>query len=422
MYKPASLPRNEVIPFIRKSLSSYDLSGDTFTRIMSSLLQLTSFMERKSIDLYVPDLGVEYLSTLNLDKGIAFRRYQRNRRGIEILNAALSAELNVFFRDKPKRISRLFNGDIGAIAKEYTDLLIKNSFLAPPTIDSHLLYISRFCEFAYTSGKSLSTLQWEDIVAYIDSTGKNRYAKCYPVKLFMRYLYESHFITADLSLAFEGVTQRTRKVPLISYFDKDEILKLEQSRDRTGPIGKRNCAMILLATRLGLRRSDVVNLQFSDLDWDNNQITILQQKTGKRIVLPLLGIVGEALVDYIAKGRPKSKSKFIFLGYCKQRGLLCPMTANKLTLVVSDAMREAELDCRGRHHGPHSLRHSLATTMMNQGVDIHTISGVLGHSSIESTMSYLNVNLKTLSICALDVPLVCETFYNQKGGLLYVIK
>ena len=415
------ITRNLLVPFVRKSLSSYELSGDTFTRIMSSLLQLTSFMEFRSIETYSSDVGIAFLSVANLDKGVSYRRYQRNCRGIEILNASLADALDNFFRNKPKRVTRLFSGDIGAIARQYTDQLLNRSPLTPATIDSHLLYISRFCEFQHMADKSLSTLCWDDIVAYVDSTGKNRYAKCYPVKLFMRYLHEGGFITTDLSLAFEGVTQRTRRVPLLSYFDKDEILKLEQAIDRTGPIGKRNYAMILLSTRLGLRRSDVTNLQFSDIDWDNNLITIIQQKTGKQVVLPLLGCVGEALVDYIVHGRPKSKSKFIFLGYCRQGGKPRPMTAAKLTSVVSDTMREAGLDCRARHHGPHSLRHSLATTLMNQGVDIHTISGVLGHSSMEPTMAYLNVNLKLLLGCTLDVPPVCEDFYNQKGGLFYVI-
>ena len=82
------ITRNLLVPFVRKSLSSYELSGDTFTRIMSSLLQLTSFMEFRSIETYSSDVGIAFLSVANLDKGVSYRRYQRNCRGIEILNAS----------------------------------------------------------------------------------------------------------------------------------------------------------------------------------------------------------------------------------------------------------------------------------------------------------------------------------------------
>ena len=108
----------------------------------------------------------------------------------------------------------LFNDDIGAITQQDTIQLKNCSPLTPVAIDSHLLYISRLCEFQYMADKSLSTLCWDDIVAYIDSIGKNRYAQCYPVKLSMHYLYKDGFITIDLSLAFEGVTQHTRRVPI----------------------------------------------------------------------------------------------------------------------------------------------------------------------------------------------------------------
>ena len=69
-------------------------------------------------------------------------------------------------------------------------------------------------------------------------------------------------------------------------------------------MGKRNYAMTLLASRLGLRASDIANLRFSQIDWDNNLITLTMQKTHKIIQLPLLAEVGNALIDYLRSGRP----------------------------------------------------------------------------------------------------------------------
>ena len=71
--------------------------------------------------------------------------------------------------------------------------------------------------------------------------------------------------------------------------------------------------MILLASRLGLRASDIMSLKFSDIDWDNDLIKLRIQKTGKTIELPLLADVGNAIIDYLRYGRPASTSQNIFL-------------------------------------------------------------------------------------------------------------
>jgi len=72
-----------------------------------------------------------------------------------------------------------------------------------------------------------------------------------------------------------------------------------------------------------------------------------------------------------------------------------------------------------RHRGSHCLRHSLATTIMNNGAEMPVISEVLGHSSTDSTMFYLGVNVSALMECSMDVPPVNDRFYYQKGGAFY---
>ncbi len=61
--------------------------------------------------------------------------------------------------------------------------------------------------------------------------------------------------------------------------------------------------MILLASRLGLRASDITRLQFASLNWDNNVIILKQHKTKREIILPLLSDIGDAIIDYIKNGR-----------------------------------------------------------------------------------------------------------------------
>jgi site-specific recombinase XerD len=65
------------------------------------------------------------------------------------------------------------------------------------------------------------------------------------------------------------------------------------------------------------------------------------------------------------------------------------------------------------------MRHSLASIMLKNGCIYPVISGVLGHTSEESTMSYLKIDTDSLSECVLDVPPLSADFYNQKGGVFY---
>ena len=72
---------------------------------------------------------------------------------------------------------------------------------------------------------------------------------------------------------------------------------------------------MLLIARLGLRTGDVSNLQFGNLDWEHNRLTLTQHKTGLPLTLPLLEDVGLAIIDYLKFGRPASNSDAVFLSH-----------------------------------------------------------------------------------------------------------
>ena len=94
---------------------------------------------------------------------------------------------------------------------------------------------------------------------------------------------------------------RARRLP--SVYTKEEVEAVIAAIDRTHPQGKRDYAMVLLAARYGLRISDIIGLRFCNLDWENNRISLVQQKTGKRVTLPLSEEVGGAIIEYLQIGR-----------------------------------------------------------------------------------------------------------------------
>lgn len=184
------------------------------------------------------------------------------------------------------------------------------------------------------------------------------------------------------------------------------------SIDRTSPKGKRDYAMVLITARLGLRATDVCCLAFKNIRWDQSLILLNQQKTDKKIELPLLLEIGEAIIDYLKYGRPESELPYIFLQVNSPYDRL-----NRSTLhsIISLYLRRAGIQYKNkRKHGPHALRHSLAGVLLQNKIPVPVISEVLGHKNTESTRYYLRIDLNSLRQCALEVPPVPSAFYERR--------
>ena len=171
--------------------------------------------------------------------------------------------------------------------------------------------------------------------------------------------------------------------------------------DRGNPSGKRDYAIVLLICRLGLRGVDVKRLRFADLDWPGNQVSVVQAKTGQRVDLPLLKDVGWAIIDYIRGGRPASDCPQVFLRHTAPIGPFSDQDHLHQILVKHARVAHVSLSEK-RRHGMHSLRHTLATRLMEDGTPVERIADILGHQSVESTGVYLKSSLGLLARCALD--------------------
>jgi len=192
---------------------------------------------------------------------------------------------------------------------------------------------------------------------------------------------------------------RQARVP--SVWDPAEVAKILEAIDRGNPSGKRDYAIVLLICRLGLRAVDVKRLQFGDLDWPGNQLSVVQAKTGRRVVLPLLKDVGWAIIDYVRDGRPRCDCPQVFLRHTAPIGPFSDQ--DHLHQILVKHARAARVGLgEQRRRGMHSLRHTLATRLMEDGTPVERISEILGHQSVESTGVYLKSSLGLLARCALD--------------------
>ena len=220
------------------------------------------------------------------------------------------------------------------------------------------------------------------------------------LRSFLRYLHENDLHPENLAKAIPAIKARKQnRIP--SVWTQDNVAKLLDAIDRGNPAGKRDYAIILLVTRLGLRTIDVKHLRLSDLKWRDNRIELIQSKTAAVLNLPLLPDVGWAIIDYLKNGRPKVESPFVFLRHLAP---LAPFSdEDRLHQIVVKYMRLAKIPVSPhKKKGMHSLRHTLASRLLAENTPLPVISDILGHISSDSTAVYLKVDVTRLRECALN--------------------
>jgi len=221
------------------------------------------------------------------------------------------------------------------------------------------------------------------------------------LRIFFRFLYRKEMHSCNLSLFMPASNRLRVREHLPTIWKDDDIQRIMNCIDTGNPVGKRDLAIILLAVRLGLRGSDIKNLQFKDIDWTAGTIKIIQSKTKEAQVLPLSEDIGNVLINYL-KSRPVSKQPYVFLSLKAPYG---PLSKNNhLHHVLNKYIKKAGVTITAdKSHGMHSMRHHLASKLLKQGTPLPVISGILGHRDTQSTSEYLRVDVDQLRFCTLEV-------------------
>lgn len=196
--------------------------------------------------------------------------------------------------------------------------------------------------------------------------------------------------------------RRTHSYRLPTVFTPEEVERILASVDRDNAQGKRNYAVFLLVARLGLRISDVRLLRFDSIDWQNRRISITQKKTGVPLELPLPDDAGWAIIDYLKHGRPETDCGYIFVRHTAPFDALKNSFRETVVKAVQKAGVKVPAD---KPVGMHSFRHSIATAMLPNGAKLTEIAQTLGHTTPESTQTYISTDTELLRQCALEVDL-----------------
>ena len=163
-------------------------------------------------------------------------------------------------------------------------------------------------------------------------------------------------------------------------------------------MGLRDFAILQLLATYGLRAGEITHLRLDDIDWRAETLRIRHSKTGAQSLLPLMAPVGEALIDYLRHGRPKTDAREIFI---RSRAPYRPLSG--IHSAVCRRMEAAGVKPAGKR-GPHTFRHARAVSLLRADVPRKVIGDVLGHRSAESTIPYLKLATEDLRAIALEIP------------------
>jgi site-specific recombinase XerD len=214
------------------------------------------------------------------------------------------------------------------------------------------------------------------------------------MRSLLRFLYTSGLIGCSLAAAVPTVARRRQDLP--RSLSGDHVEQLLGCCDRTTPVGIRDFAILTMLVRLGLRATEVANLQLDDIDWAAGEVRI--RGKGPRVdKLPVPVDVGEALVDYLQHGRPVCGDRRVFIRSCAPRRGLSRQA-------VGGLVRAASVRAALPAHGPHRLRHTAATGLLRQGAPLVEISQLLRHQSVQVTAVYAKVDDQALRALAQPWP------------------
>lgn len=287
--------------------------------------------------------------------------------------------------------------------QQYADHLRYERNLSPHTLRNYLSDLRQFQQFLCVSGLCIGTENRVDprkmdvpvVRAYLASLAKSRRKssigrKLAALKSFFRYLVRERHIEKDPLLLVQSPKQEK---PLPAFLSVDDAFHLLGAIQGVGALEIRDRAMLEVLYSTGVRASELVGLNWSDVDFQLGIVRVVGKGSKERIV-PIGTVALQALRDYAAEQKRKWSlaargENAVFLNRRGRR-----ITTRSVARIVEKRLRAAGIPVR---MGPHGLRHTFATHLLNSGADLRIIQELLGHASLSTTQRYTHVNLDQLT-------------------------
>ena len=349
-------------------------------------------------------LVIEELNESCINK---FIRYRKKRNRLRSGDQLASKQFITFLREEgilSAFVPEIKVSEIQRIENSFAQYLQRERGLSQATIDNYLPTIRRFLTERFHKRKIIfGKLCAQDIskfvlrYAHTMSPGRTQTMNN-ALRSFFRFLYQRGEIAFDLAAAVPTVAKwQFSEIP--KFLKSKQVERILQSCDKNTATGKRNYAILLLLSRLGLRAGEIVHMELDDILWETGEL-IVRGKSSREEKLPLLHDVGQAIANYLRDIRPHCFSRRLFIR------MVAPLqgfsSSVNVCTIVRDSLARAGINTEFK--GAHLFRHTLATNMLRGGANITEIGEVLRHQNPNATEIYTKVDFASLRTIAQPWP------------------
>lgn len=282
-------------------------------------------------------------------------------------------------------------------ADSFLDYLRKEKGASEKTVSTYEQSLREFNNFLfeYSGGVELALhdLPEDGVRAFLvelDKRGNNRRTvrkKLSSIRSFAKYLVKFEHIDRDFT-SFISTPKATKAIPV---FIEEEGIERILGMRLEKPVDYRDKAMIELLYGTGMRVSELCNLNDFDIDYDNRLVTVLGKRRKQRVI-PVISKAIEAISDYL-KFRDEISEKRV-----GERALFVSSNGKRIipaSVYRVVAKRISKVSSVERK-GPHTLRHSFATHLLNHGANLEAVRQLLGHESLSTTQVYTHLSVEQL--------------------------
>jgi integrase/recombinase XerD len=275
------------------------------------------------------------------------------------------------------------------LMEEYRTFLVDERGLIPKTAQQYINFAMVFLDELADRGGGVTSLTSEQVTGFLMRYCEGRTvgaSKTMVVSLraLLRFLHLSGHTAVSLAPAVPSVPSWSVS-PLPRGLERMHVAALLGCCDRESAMGRRDYAILMLLSRLGMRAGEVADLKLEDIDWQGSDL-IIRGKGARIDQMPLPEDVGAAIADYLQYGRPvRSPSRNVFLTLRVPWSALAP---TGVSAVVTHAGRRAGF----ARFGPHRLRHTVACDLLREGASLTEIGQLLRHRTQRTTAIYAKVD------------------------------
>jgi integrase/recombinase XerD len=290
---------------------------------------------------------------------------------------------------------------VDRLLEEFAGYLVRERGLARPSVESYLHHARPFLAgLPVPLGTALAELSAAQVTTFMVGhhgewgTGTAK-ATVTALRSLLRFLHASGRVPYPLAAAVPSVPG-WKLAPLPPDVNPDHVAALLASCDRRSAAGRRDYAILVLLSRLGLRAGEVAAIELGDVDWRAGELMV-RGKGSRRERLPLPADAGGALADYVRYGRPRCAGPRLLVIL---RAPYTGLSARHIFAVVARACRRAGLP----PFGPHRLRHAVACDLLRHGASLAEVGQLLRHRDERTTAIYAKVDLDALRGLARPCP------------------